>query len=87
MVRDSINVYGSTGQTQYKYIENTELNILIKCKFLPKLKVLKTHEGWKSKGLRNVLCEIVLGNLSRMVMLSGVRRVVSHQKLAWVQKD
>lgn len=51
------------------------------------MKELKTHEGWKSKVLRSGLCEIILGNLYKMVLLPGVRRVVSQQKSTCVKKD
>lgn len=61
--------------------------ILIKCKYQFKLKELKTNEGWEFKEQKCGLCEIVLGNLFRRVMLSGARGVVIHQNSAWVKKD
>lgn len=45
---------------------------------------LKTHEGWKSKGLRSGLCDIILSK--NVFLLLGVRGVVSHQKSAWLKK-
>ena len=47
---------------------------------------MKTNEGWEFKEQRSGLCEIVLGNLFRRVMLSGARGVVIHQNSAWVKK-
>lgn len=44
-VSHGINVSWSTGQHQVKYKGNTELATLIKCKYILKLKDLKTHEG------------------------------------------
>lgn len=69
------------------YMENTELDITVKCKCVLKLKEVKTHACCKSKRLRSCSGGIVLGNLYRMAMLSGGRRAVIPQKSACVKKD
>lgn len=76
MLRHSINVYWYIAQSQCKYVENRDLDILIKCKYHLKLKELKTNEGSEFKELRNGLCEIVPGNHFRRVMLSWLRELL-----------
>lgn len=44
-VRHGINESWSTGQHQFQCKGNIELATLIKCKYMLKLKDLKTHEG------------------------------------------
>lgn len=94
---DSSRVFKLSDKSQHKcilvhrttliYMENTELDIMVKCKYVFKLKEVKTHACCKSKRLRSCSGGIVLGNLYRMVMLSGGRRVVTPQKSACVKKD